>query len=218
MTFLPDLSVLLAYSLACFVLFVTPGPDMSLFLAKTVSGGRRAGLAAMAGALAGCCVHTLLAALGVSALLAASETAFLVLKVVGALYLLWLAIDALRHGSALNVREEADGDKTKRGDGLLRVFLLGIGINLTNPKVVLFFVTFLPQFVSAADPHAAAKLLFLGLYFVAFSVPLAVALIFAADKVIAGLKGRPRLLRALDYAFAGLFGTFALKILATQGR
>src|SRR5215213_1150288 len=106
MTFLPDLAVLLAYSLACFVLFITPGPDMSLFLAKTVAGGRRAGMASMIGAMTGCCVHTLLAALGLSALLAASATAFTVLKVVGALYLLWLAVDAVRNGSALNLKAE----------------------------------------------------------------------------------------------------------------
>jgi threonine/homoserine/homoserine lactone efflux protein len=72
----PEAGVLAAYTLACFVLFITPGPDMSLFLAKTMAGGRRAGLFAMLGAMAGCCVHTLLAAIGVSALLAASETAF----------------------------------------------------------------------------------------------------------------------------------------------
>src|ERR687892_2728348 len=106
MTFVPDSDVLLAYTLACFVLFITPGPDMSLFLAKTVAGGRRAGMAAMLGAMAGCCVHTLLAALGLSALLAASATAFTILKVVGALYLLWLAVDAVRHGSALNLKDQ----------------------------------------------------------------------------------------------------------------
>src|SRR4051812_8354270 len=101
---LPDPAVLIAYSLACFVLFATPGPDMSLALAKTVSGGCRAGLAAMLGTLAGCCVHTGFAALGLSALLAASATAFTLLKVVGALYLLWLAVDAVRHGSALSLK------------------------------------------------------------------------------------------------------------------
>lgn len=213
MTFLPDPAVLLAYSLACFVLFVTPGPDMSLFLAKTMAEGRRSGIAAMLGALTGCCVHTLLAALGVSALLAASATAFTILKVVGALYLLWLAVDAVRNGSALNVKA---GERPPAS--FARTFLLGIGVNLTNPKIVLFFVTFLPQFVAASDPHASAKLVFLGLYFIAFSLPLAVLLILAADKVVRALKGRPRIMRGLDFAFAGLFGAFALKILATQGR
>src|SRR5215212_955287 len=110
MTFLPDVSTLLTYSLAAILLFITPGPDMSLSLAKTMSGGRKAGMAAMLGAMAGCGVHTLLAALGLSALLAASVTAFIVLKIVGALYLLWLAVDAVRHGSALNLRDEAPGE------------------------------------------------------------------------------------------------------------
>ena len=213
MTFLPDPAVLIAYSLACFVLFITPGPDMSLFLAKTVAGGRRAGMAAMLGAMAGCCVHTLLAALGLSALLAASVTAFTILKIVGALYLLWLAIDAVRHGSALNVRDEA-----RDGGTVWWTFFLGVGVNLTNPKIVLFFVTFLPQFVDAADPHASGKLVFLGLYFIAFSAPLAALMILGAERVIAILKGRPRVMRAIDYTFAGLFGAFAVKILTTQGR
>src|SRR3954453_10528093 len=127
MSFLPDAGVLVAYSVACFVLFITPGPDMSLFLAKTVSGGRKAGIAAMLGAQAGRCVHTMLAALGLSALLAASATAFLVLKLLGGLYLLWLAIDAFPHGSALNVRREAPAEVS-----VGRTFLLGVGVNLTN--------------------------------------------------------------------------------------
>ena len=171
----PEAGVLAAYTLACFVLFITPGPDMSLFLAKTMAGGRRAGLFAMLGAMAGCCVHTLLAAIGVSALLAASETAFTVLKVVGAAYLLWLAVDAVRNGSALRLRD------TERGEiSAWRTFLLGLGVNLTNPKIVLFFVTFLPQFVDARNADAGGQLVFLGLYFIAFSPPLAALLVLGA--------------------------------------
>lgn len=213
MTFLPNLSTLLTYSLACTVLFITPGPDMSLFLAKTMAGGRKAGIAAMLGAMLGCCFHTLLAALGLSALLAASVTAFTVLKIVGALYLLWLAFDAVRNGSALHVKDEA-----KAQVSFWKTFLVGVGINLTNPKVVLFFVTFLPQFVLASDPHASEKLLFLGLYFVALTAPMGAAMILGADRVLALLRGRPKLMRGIDYSFAGLFSAFALKILATSAR
>jgi threonine/homoserine/homoserine lactone efflux protein len=213
MTFLPDLSTLLTYSLACFVLFITPGPDMSLFLAKTMAGGRKAGMAAMLGAMTGCCFHTLLAALGLSALLAASVTAFTVLKIVGALYLLWLAFDAVRNGSALHVKEEGRIEVA-----FWKTFLVGVGINLTNPKVVLFFVTFLPQFVDAADPHAADKLLFLGLYFIALTGPMGAIMILGADKVIALLRRRPKVMRTIDYTFAGLFSAFAVKILATSAR
>lgn len=213
MAFLPEPSVLLAYTASCLVLFLTPGPDMSLTLAKTIAGGRRAGLAAMLGAMAGCCLHTLLAVFGVSALLAASATGFAVLKIVGALYLLWLAVDAVRHGSALNLRPSSPSEISP-----WRSFLLGIGINLTNPKIVLFFVTFLPQFIDAGDADAADKLLFLGLYFVALSTPLGVLLVLGAERIVGLLKARPRLLRAIDLVFAGLFGAFALRILTVQGR
>lgn len=214
MWFVPEASVLLAYSLACLVLFITPGPDMSLFLAKTVAGGRRAGIAAYIGASLGCIVHSLLAALGISALLAASPAAFLALKVVGAAYLLWLAVDAVRNGSSLNVRAR----HTRASAAFWPTLLLGLGVNMTNPKVVLFFVTFLPQFVDVGDPHAAAKLLFLGIYFVVFSFPLGIALILGAERVVTGLKSRPRVLRAIDWLFAGVFSAFAIRILAVQGR
>ncbi|SEC89424.1 Threonine/homoserine/homoserine lactone efflux protein [Rhizobiales bacterium GAS191] len=216
MTFLPDISVLLAFSVACLVVFVTPGPDMSLFLAKTVEGGRKAGLAAMLGTMLGCCVHTMLVALGLSALLATSTTAFTIIKLVGGLYLLWLAVGAIRHGSALNVRSGAEGAKSRVS--MRRSFFIGLGVDLTNPKIVLFFVTFLPQFVMADDPHAAAKLVFLGLYYVAFTLPLAALLILVAERVIAALRRRPRIMRAIDYLFAGVFGAFAIKILAMEGR
>lgn len=208
MSFLPDLPVLISFSVACFLLFITPGPDMSLFLSKTLSGGRRAGMAALIGALLGCGVHTVLAALGISALLHASETAFSVLKILGALYLLWLALSAVRNGSALKLKEE-QSSRTP----FWRNMLIGIGFNLTNPKIILFFVTFLPQFVQVGDPHATGKLLFLGIYFIVFSFPLAVLLIFGADRIVGVLRGNPKVLRMIDYSFAGLFGAFALRIL-----
>jgi threonine/homoserine/homoserine lactone efflux protein len=213
MTFVPDASVLIAFTLAGFVLFITPGPDMSLFLAKTIAGGRRAGIAAMTGTSLGCIVHSLLAAFGLSALIAASPTMFLALKIAGAAYLLWLAVDAVRNGSSLNVAEgPADGGR------MWSNLALGLTVNLSNPKVVLFFVTFLPQFVDAQDPHAAGKLLFLGIYFVVLSYPLAVLLILGAERLVGSLKRRPRILRAIDWLFAGVFSVFALKVLATQSK
>jgi threonine/homoserine/homoserine lactone efflux protein len=211
--FLPDAETLAAYTVACIILFVTPGPDMSLFLARTISGGRRLGLASAMGANLGCCLHTIAAALGLSALLAASAVAFTALKVVGALYLLWLAYDTLRNGSALNVRPDQAAPATAA-----KTFVAGTLVNMTNPKVVLFFITFLPQFINAADPHASAKMLFLGLYFVVVNIPLSIIMILGAERLVSYLKTRPGILRAIDWAFAGVFGFFAAKILATQTR
>ncbi len=213
LNFLPSASVLAAYSLACFILFATPGPDMSLFLSRTMTGGRRAGIASLLGASLGALIHTGLAALGLSALIAASPSAFLAIKIAGALYLAWLAVDAIRNGSALNVRNEG-----ARETAFMRVFWLGVMVNLSNPKVVLFFVTFLPQFISAADPFAAQKLAFLGVYFIVFTIPFAVLLILGAERVVISLRRRPQIMRLIDYLFAGIFGAFAVKILLTEGR
>lgn len=209
MSVLPDTPTLVAYLAACLVLFVTPGPDMSLTLARTIGSGRRAGIVTVLGTSLGTLIHTLAAVLGISALIAASATAFTVLKVVGALYLAWLALDALRHGSALTVRAE-----TVRG-GLWRTFCLGLGVNLTNPKVVLFFLTFLPQFVRADSPNPTGQLAFLGLAFVGLALPLGILMVLGAARVTGALQARPRLMRGIDWLFAGLFGTFAARILLT---
>jgi threonine/homoserine/homoserine lactone efflux protein len=213
MTFLPDISTLLTFTLASILLFITPGPDMSLWLSRTIGAGRSAGVASMLGTNVGCVVHTLLAAFGVSALIAASQTGFLVLKIVGAAYLLWLAVDAIRNGSSLSVKTN---EKSKTS--ILSSFILGVTVNLTNPKVVLFFITFLPQFVSATDPHVTGKLLFLGLYFVVINVPGAFLIILGAEKLVTWLKTRPQVLRSIDYSFAGVFAFFAVKIALTQGK
>jgi threonine/homoserine/homoserine lactone efflux protein len=208
MMFLPDIQVLVAYTLAATLLILTPGPDMTLFLGQTLTGGRMRGIASFLGASAGLVVHTMLAVFGLSALLAASATAFGILKVVGCAYLIWLAVDAIRNGSALTLKSDSAAPLP-----LGRVFLMGLGINLLNPKIVVFFLTFLPQFVSASDPHAGAKLTFLGLYFIALGIPLCLAMILAAERFTAAIRRSPRAMRAFDYLFAGLMGAFAVRLL-----
>ena len=213
MDFLPSWPVFFAFALAVTVLAITPGPDMTLFLSKTLAHGRKAGVVTMLGAATGLIVHTLFAAFGLTALLAASATAFATLKVLGAIYLLWLAISALRQGSAFSLDRAPQG-----GDMAGRLFFTGVGINLLNPKIILFFVTFLPQFVSPGDPDAMGKLIFFGLVFVVWSLPICVFLIFAADRVSDLLRTSPKLTRAIDWLFASVFATFALVILFDRGR
>ena len=213
MTFLPSLEVLLAFTAAGIVLVLTPGPDMTLFIGQTLTGGRARGIAALLGASTGLLMHTTLAAFGLSALLAASTTAFGVLKVVGVAYLVWLATEALRHGSALTLKPEAS-----EAQPIVQVYLTGVGINLLNPKIVMFFLTFLPQFVSASDPHAGGKLMFLGLYFIALGIPICIALIFLAERFTGAIRRSPRAMRTLDYLFAGLMGAFAVRLWFAQNR
>lgn len=210
-TFLPTFPVLLAYSAAVFFIAITPGPDMALFISRTVAGGRRAGFAAMLGASAGLIMHALLAAFGLSALLAASATAFTAVKIAGAVYLVWLAIGALRHGSSFHVQEA-----TQEQRPFSRDFLVGLGINLTNPKVVMFFVTFLPQFVEAGDAEASARLLFLGLWFLMIGMPVSGAIIIMAGRFTAFMQSSPRVMRSFDYGFAALMTAFAARLMFTR--
>jgi threonine/homoserine/homoserine lactone efflux protein len=208
MAFLPAADILFVFTLASVVLILTPGPDMTYFLGQTLSAGRARGFTAMFGAVAGVLIHSLLAAFGLSALLAASAQAFMLLKIAGAVYLLWLAIQALRHGSALRLGREAAPHRP-----LLRVFFAGAGVNLLNPKIVMFFLTFLPQFIAASDPEASGKLLFLGLLFALLSLPLCSVVILAADRFTGALRRSPRIMRVVDWLFAGLMSAFAVRLL-----
>ncbi len=212
MDFVPTLPVLAAYVVAVLVITFTPGPDMTLFLGKAVRQGRPAGMAALAGALTGSLIHTILVALGLSALLAASTTAFFILKVVGALYLFWLAIDAVRNGSALSLEAGSGAPR----ETVAAAWAKGLAVNLLNPKIIMFFVTFLPQFVSASDPHAMGKLIFLGITFVAIAAPLCALMIIFAARLSDALKRSPKIMRAIDWLFAGVFGAFAVRLLTAR--
>jgi threonine/homoserine/homoserine lactone efflux protein len=211
--FLPSPTVFFAYTAASLLLAATPGPDMALFLSKTLIGGRRFGFAALGGAMAGLVVHACAAALGLSALLAASSEAYGAVKLVGAVYLLWLAYGALRRGSALRLDQAGQ----QRG-GLFSVFLTGLGINLTNPKIIIFFVTFLPQFVDAGDAHPAGKFLFLGFYFLLLGALFGGAMVLVASQFVAAAKRHPRAMRAFDFGLAGVMGALAARLILAQGR
>ena len=211
--YLPDLSTFLAFSAASMVLAITPGPDMTLFISRSLSDGRMAAFACVLGAMAGITIHTLLVALGLSALVVASPTAFFALKVVGAAYLLWLAVQALRKGSSLTVSQKAP-----TGRSLGSNWAQGLGVNLLNPKIILFFMTFLPQFVAAGDPHITGKLLFLGILFVLESVPVVILIVLGAHSLSSWLKRQPKVMRIVDYVFAAVFSLFALRILLAHSR
>jgi threonine/homoserine/homoserine lactone efflux protein len=213
MNYVPDSAILVQFAVATFVIAITPGPDMTLFIGRALSEGRAAGFACMIGASTGILIHTTLVALGLSALIIASPEMFLSLKMAGAAYLLWLAYQAIQHGSAFSL------DTTKRKPrSLFKNWLTGLGIDLMNPKIIIFFMTFLPQFVSVDDPHASGKLFFLGMFFIGFAALVTVPMILAADRFAGLLKKSPRVTRVIDFLFAGVFSAFALKILTAQAK
>jgi len=211
--FIPDWPTLAAFAVAAVILAITPGPDMTLFVSRTLSQGRAAGFACMFGAYAGVAIHTSMVALGLSALIVAAPAAFTTLKVVGAAYLVWLAIDAIRSGSSLTVQTEK-----RQAPHVGASFLTGIGINLLNPKIILFFMTFLPQFVAAGDPAATGKFFFLGALFIVIAVPITSAMVLAAGWMSETLRRKPVVTRVIDWLMASVFSAFAVKILLTEGR
>jgi threonine/homoserine/homoserine lactone efflux protein len=207
----PDLAVIASYSLAAAILTVTPGPDMALFLGNTLGGGRAAGFATILGTAAGLVVHACLAAFGLSALLAASATAFGILKVLGVAYLLWLAWSAIRHGSGVRL------DAGRRHHQTLgRIFMKGMLVNVLNPKIVLFFLTFLPQFVDPGEPDAAGQLFFLGLWYIVVTTPITGSMVLAADRIAGMLRRNPTALRWVDYALAAVMAAFAIRLVTAS--
>jgi threonine/homoserine/homoserine lactone efflux protein len=209
---LPSSVALAGFAAAVIVLTLVPGPDMMLYLSKTITQSRRAGIATLAGALSGLLVHTALAAVGLTALLAASATAFTILKVAGAAYLLWLAWDAIQNGSSFSLAPGAGAER------LHRLYFKGMLVNLLNPKVIVFFLTFLPQFVTVGDPDAPAQLVVLGIGFVVIALPICIAQILAASALARLLRRSPKVTRAVDFLFAGVMAAFAARLVFSQGK
>lgn len=182
---------------AALLLNIAPGPDMAFILGHTVQGGRRSGMAAMLGIWTGACVHVLLAVLGLSAIVVASATAFAVVKWIGAIYLAWLGIQALR----------SDGGMLRPVGGKSRdaasVFRQGVLIDLFNPKVATFFLAFLPQFVVPGSGPVWAQFMLHGLLIIVVAAFVEPPLILAGDR----LGRRLRQSRSLRVWLDRLLGT-----------
>jgi RhtB (resistance to homoserine/threonine) family protein len=196
------------FVVAVFLLNVTPGPDTAYIVGRSVAQGRSAGLVSALGISAGCCVHSLACAFGLTALLAASATAFTVVKFVGAIYLVYLGVRLIFVKPApAPVKAEA-APRATAPRPLRQLFLQGFWTNVLNPKVVLFFVSFFPQFVTAASPHKALAFLALGAVFVSMSTVWNSFVAWIAGSVSRRFSGKPGVKKWLDRtvgtAFVGL--------------
>nr|WP_311528646.1 LysE family translocator [uncultured Ralstonia sp.] len=201
------------FMLAVFLLNVTPGPDTAYIVGRSVSQGRAAGLLSALGVSAGCCVHVLAVAFGLTALLAASTVAFTVIKVVGAAYLIYLGGRMLlappeRDDAVEETETAAEQAAAKRPRPLKSLFMQGFLTNVLNPKVVLFFLSFFPQFVDPHAGHKAAAFLALGAVFILMSTVWNSLVAWVAASVTRSVAGKPGIKRWLDRvvgtAFIGL--------------
>lgn len=207
---------LLLFMAAVFVLNATPGVDLLLAASRTLQGGARAGMAAALGINAGCVLHALAAAFGLAALLAVSATAFALVKWAGAAYLLWLAVGMLRQAWAGRSPAVAAGSDAPRS--LMADFRAGLLTNVLNPKVALFFLAFLPQFIRPETPSKTTAFLLLGAVFVVQS-SLFLAAVVALVARVRRVATPPALARALQAVGGTVFAMLALRLaLAPHGK
>ena len=203
---IPEFIQLGYFIIASIILIVAPGPDIIFLVSQSIHKGSRAGLLTAIGLASGNLVHTIIAAAGISALIINSPIAFSTIKLLGAGYLLFLAYEAIRNNTKISGSNPIDSH-----DGSL--FIRGLLMNVLNPKVSLFFIAFLPQFITAQDKKISYQMIFYGITFT-----LLVVVIFGIIGLFAG-KLRKQMLNALlesnyfNWAIAAIFIGLSINIL-----
>lgn len=196
-----DSTFWLLFFSAALALNLSPGPDLMFILSRTLAGGRRVGLASACGVCSGALVHVAAAALGLSTILATSALAFTVVKYVGAAYLLYLGIQALRSsatGAALDIQQ---APRTSAW----QAYRQGILVDILNPKAAIFFMAFLPQFVRPEHGAVATQILLLGVLVVLVAIIVEGSLVLLAARTSSALRNNPRVGRWLDRLLGSVF-------------
>ncbi|GIJ01890.1 RhtB family transporter [Spirilliplanes yamanashiensis] len=205
--------MVLLFAVSASALIVIPGPNMIYIVTRTIDQGRRAGVASAFGVETGTLVHVVLAVVGISTLIAASPVAFTVVRYLGAAYLCYLGVQALRRRPPADLPE---GDRPPRT--LRQSFTDGLVVNVLNPKVGLFFLAFLPQFVDADRGPAALQTLVLGVVFFLIALALDLGYAFGSAALRGWLNRRSRLLRRQNQIAGGVYLTLGVAAALTGGQ
>jgi threonine/homoserine/homoserine lactone efflux protein len=185
------------FVVAAVLLAIAPGPDVIYVLTRGVAQGPRAGIAAALGFATGCIFHTVLAAVGVAALIRSSEVAFDLVRYAGAAYLIWIGIQALRHRASFSI----EGSEDARA--LATIYKQSVLGNMLNPKVTLFFLAFLPQFVNQQAGNVGLQMAILGVVFMLVTLVVFGAVAIFAGWIGAWMRARPVIDKRLN-VFAGI--------------
>ncbi|MGY4907670.1 LysE family translocator [Streptomyces sp. 900116325] len=202
-----NLDLLAPFLLAVVVIQLTPGPGMLFILTQAMTSGCRAGRAAACGAASAMLIHTMAVALGLAALLHAAPMAMNLLRIGGAAYLLWLAIQAFRSPDLVL---DAHAETTQGGFGV--VFLRGAINDLANPKIVIFYLAFLPQFVDPSLGHLPLQLFVLGLMLLTVGFVVDLAIVMVAGRIGLLLRRRPMVNRCLSKLAGTVYGFLAVRL------
>jgi threonine/homoserine/homoserine lactone efflux protein len=228
------------FILAGWALNLTPGPDVFYMVTHSLKSGWRAGAVAACGIMAGCCVHVAAATVGLSALIAASATAFSVVKWVGAAYLVYVGWQMLRStapslDAALQTASPSSSKSAQDETSAInlvascarknwekplidyqKIFAQGFWTNVLNPKVALFFLAFLPQFISPASAHPSWAFLFLGILFIVNSIPVSLGYVAFAAWLRQRANAVQRGMHWLERAAGALFIGFGIRLALTE--
>jgi threonine/homoserine/homoserine lactone efflux protein len=191
---MPDLALFLVASA---LLTIAPGPDIVYVLTRGISQGPKAGFAAALGFATGCIFHTVLAAVGIAALIRSSDMAFNAVRYAGAAYLVWIGIQALRHRASFSIEGASDAR------ALAAIYKQSVIGNILNPKVTLFFLAFLPQFVNAPAGHVGWQMALLGVIFMVNTVLIFGAIALFSGWIGAWIRRKPAIGQRLN-VFAGV--------------
>jgi threonine/homoserine/homoserine lactone efflux protein len=217
------IELLVAYTpflIAALLLNISPGPDMAYIVGQTAVHGRKIGLFSSFGVISGAFVHVLAATFGLSAILATSALAFAIVKWIGVAYLVWLGIGALRSSFAKSETDPGSEDpaapistKPMTAFGAWRQ---GVMIDVLNPKVAIFFMAFLPQFVDPARGNAMAQFLVLGLTVQVIAFFVEGMLVLAVASAAGRIKGSRKLGAWLNRALGGMFIALGIRLAISQ--
>ena len=210
-SFMPELSSLLGFLIASVILLLVPGPAVLYIVAKSIDQGRRAGIVSVLGITLGSAVHVVAAAVGISALLMTSAMIFTLVKYAGAVYLIYLGIRKV-----LSKDKPGNTIRIERGQKLRKIFWEGFTVNLLNPKMALFFLAFLPQFISPDAGSASLQILLLGILFVSIGLISDSIYALLASGLGQWLKSHPFYLLIQKYVSGFVYITLGLMALAVE--
>lgn len=198
----------LVFFTAALALNLSPGPDLLFVISRTLAGGRRVGVASACGVCSGALVHVAAAAMGISAILATSALAFSIVKYVGAAYLLYLGIQALRSAGTASALDMRDVPQTS----VWQAYRQGVLVDILNPKVAIFFMAFLPQFVRPDHGSVAMQLLMLGILVVLVAIIVECAMALLAARASAALRNNRRMGQWLDHVLGSVLIGLGLRL------
>ncbi|MGY3230456.1 threonine/homoserine/homoserine lactone efflux protein [Luteibacter sp. HA06] len=208
---MPATSAWIAFSLVCAGLALTPGPNMVYLISRALSQGRNAALVSLIGTCIGFLVYMLFSAMGITALLSTVPLAYDALRIAGALYLAWLAFQALKPGgrSPFQVRELAP-------DSPRRLVLMGFLTNLLNPKAAVMYLSLLPPFIQPKLGHVLSQSLWLGFTQIAISVTFNATIVFLAGMISLFLSTRPRWMLMQRWLMGSVLGVLAVRMATSK--